>query len=223
MTTIRQRLHSATSIFSAPMVLAATLSLAIAAPVSAANNRHKNHQQTFTDYARVINVDPIYKRVAIEKPRRECWVEEQHHATVYEGQNSHHNQRPGTRRSTGDTLAGGVIGGVIGNQLSRRSSNSTRIGATVVGAIIGSAIANESGGKSARHRRHRPQQYKPVRRPAQSRPVERCTTHITTEYQEQISGYQVTYRYQGQTFNTRTQRDPGDRIPVRISIRPQYD
>ncbi|MBX2883202.1 MAG: hypothetical protein KTR32_24835, partial [Granulosicoccus sp.] len=94
-------------------------------------------------------------------------------------------------------------------------------GATVVGAIIGSAIANEKPHHNhRRHRRPDKHQSRPARRHVQSRPVERCTTQVVTEYRQEISGYQVTYRYKGQTFTTRTDRDPGDRIPVRINIRP---
>nr|MBX2824928.1 glycine zipper 2TM domain-containing protein [Gammaproteobacteria bacterium] len=122
---------------------AALLSMTIAPVVHAGGQRH--NAQSFTDYARVVAVDPIYSKVAYEKPRRECWLEEQHHTTVYEG-NAHGqgNQQYGRRtHSAGSTIAGGVIGGVIGNQLGKRGSSSTRIGATVVGAIIGSAIANE--------------------------------------------------------------------------------
>lgn len=197
--------------------LAATLLTMVTAPAVHADGKNRRHSShSFTDYARVVDVNPIYSKIAYEKPIRECWLEEQQHTTVYEG--NAHGRRS---HNTGGTIAGGVIGGVIGNQLGKRGNSTTRFGATVVGAIIGSAIANE--GPQSNHRRHRrPNQHqsRPVQRPVQSRPVERCTTQVTTEYRREISGYQVTYRYKGQTFTTRTDRDPGDRIPISISIRP---
>ncbi|MBX2823885.1 MAG: glycine zipper 2TM domain-containing protein [Gammaproteobacteria bacterium] len=218
----RNRLRAARHTLTKPALLAAVLTMSVSTTAFAAD-RHGGQRETFTDYARVVNVEPIYGEIAYEKPHRECWLEEQHHVTVHEGHDNYRLKRQRPNRSVGDTLAGGVIGGVIGNQLGRRGSDGARVGATVVGAIIGSALANESSGSSARHRRHRPHQQRPVHKPVQSRPVERCTTHVTTEYKRHITAYQVTYRYKGQTFTTRTEQDPGDRIPVRISIRPIHD
>lgn len=203
-------------------IAASLLSLTFAPVVHANGQRHSGH--SFTDYARVINVDPIYTRVAYDKPRQECWLEEQHHTTVYEGnahqrRHNYQNHRNQRTHNAGGTIAGGVIGGVIGNQLGKNAKHGARIGATVVGAIIGSAIGNERPRGS--HRRRHNSNHAPVQRVVKSRPVERCTTHVSTEYRKEISGYQVTYRYKGQTFTTRTDRDPGSRIPVTISIRPQ--
>lgn len=197
------------------IVLLSALLTIVAAPAAQADRRFAGERQTYTDYARVTNVEPIYTRVAYEKPQRECWLEESHHTTVYEGRSTDRRNR----RQVGDTLAGGVIGGVIGNQLGRHGSDGARIGATVVGAIIGSAIAGEKSDHQRRHRRPEPQPHY-SREYTRGQPVERCTTKVSTEYRREISAYQVTYRYRGNTFTTRTDTDPGDRIPVRISIQP---
>lgn len=42
------------------------------------------------------------------------------------------------------------------------------------------------------------------------------------EYREEHVGYRVKFRYNGQTFWTRTHRHPGDRIPVRVSVEPAH-
>ena len=39
-------------------------------------------------------------------------------------------------------------------------------------------------------------------------------------YEEHIAGYDVTYRYQGRLYHTRTDYDPGRRIRVRVEVTP---
>lgn len=36
-----------------------------------------------------------------------------------------------------------------------------------------------------------------------------------------VSGYDVTYEYAGRTYHTRTDHHPGDRIRVRVDVRPE--
>jgi len=182
----------------------------------------RNQSNQFTEYARVVNVVPIYKRVSYQQPKRECWIEEQQHVIRYEGQNK---KRRHNSHSTGDVLIGGVIGGVIGNQLSRKSSSGARTGATVAGAIIGSALAGESNHRNNRNKRHRrhsnKRHYQYDRQPVyETRPVKRCENTTETHYKERLQGYDVTYRYRGENFITRMKRDPGDRIKVQVSVRP---
>ena len=45
---------------------------------------------------------------------------------------------------------------------------------------------------------------------------------MVSEYhtEERVSGYRVTYRYAGALYTTRTQRDPGPTIPVRVHVSP---
>jgi uncharacterized protein YcfJ len=37
----------------------------------------------------------------------------------------------------------------------------------------------------------------------------------------QVAGYDVTYEYAGRSFRTRTNYHPGDRIRVRVDVRPE--
>ena len=100
----------------------------------------------------------------------------------------------------GKTLAGAIIGGVIGHQFGRGRGNDA---ATVAGSMIGAAIGHG-----------------PVSRVQYSRPVERCDTRYRSQRQQRIDGYDVVYRYKGQSYATRMPYDPGSRIKVRIDIRP---
>ena len=78
-------------------------------------------------YARVLDVQPLVRDVAIERPRQECWDDV---ATE--------PARPyGT---VGPTLAGGILGAAIGRQF---GSGSGRDALTLLGAGVGAAIANQ--------------------------------------------------------------------------------
>ena len=57
--------------------------------------------------ARVVHVEPMYRTVRVEQPRRECWDED-----VYV-------ERPGYRSHTG-VILGGIVGGVLGHELGGR-------------------------------------------------------------------------------------------------------
>jgi uncharacterized protein YcfJ len=50
------------------------------------------------------------------------------------------------------------------------------------------------------------------------RDVQRCRTVQTAT--DTIQGYDVRYRYHGREYVTRTATDPGDRIPVDVSVMP---
>jgi uncharacterized protein YcfJ len=104
------------------------------------------------------------------------------------------------RDSSGRALAGAVIGGVIGHQF---GSGRGKDAATVAGSMIGAAIGHG-----------------PVRRVDVAEPIERCATRYENRLEERIDGYQVLYRYHGQTYSTRMPYDPGKKIKVRVDIRP---
>jgi len=195
-------------------------------------------QHRFTDYAQVLDVEPVFKRVSYQKPQRECWIEQEEHIVTYEGSDQSFRPSGNRAQSThrgGDAIIGGIIGGVIGNQIGRHGGRGARNGATIAGAIIGSALANESSasasrssnsGDNFRHRRQRRVEQPALQntnRPSRTvttRPVERCRETVQTSYEQRIRAYDVTYRYRGQTFTTRMKRDPGNRIELQINVAP---
>jgi len=172
-------------------VLAATM---IASPAAFADRgKHLGHykHQNFTDSARVTHVEPVYRTVRVSEPRRECWTEEIH----YE------RPGPGSNKAAG-MIIGGLIGGAIGHNIDHSRN------APVVGALIGSAIGHDVAG-SGRHGSTYEVGHE-----------ERCQTVNNYYDEEQLEGYRVTYRYQGNSYITWMDEDPGDRIRVRVNVRP---
>jgi len=186
-------------------LIAATVLIGISNVALAGDSYPQRHR--FTEYATVIDVEPIFKQIRHEKPQQECWIE------------------PRSRsHSGGDAIIGGLIGGVIGNQLGKNSSRGARNGATVAGAIVGSVIANEArGNEVSRHRRHkrRHESHRTLpQRVVTTRPVEHCKETMHTSYEQRIQGYNVTYEYRGRTLQTRMKRDPGDQIELQVNVTP---
>lgn len=166
------------------------------------------------DYARVIDVDPIVRYVQVRTPVRECWEETRYHDTRYDHHGYGERYRDAPRRSeAGATIAGGIIGGVIGRQF---GGGSGRDAMTLVGTLVGAAIGNERVRRAEAYDRYEP--YAAYEREA--RPVTRCETRYQAREEERIDGYRVTYRYNGQTYTTRTDYDPGDRLRVRVAVTP---
>ncbi len=146
------------------------------------------------DYARVTAVDPIVRTVSHRVPRESCWQEEVRY------------EEPVYRSPTG-ALLGGIIGAAIGNELGHHKRNKQ------IGALAGGALGASIGYDLTRHNGPSRVDY---------RTEERCETRYDVEYEEQIVGYDVTYRYHGQLYHTRMDRHPGKRIPVKVKVRPAY-
>ncbi|MBF8293448.1 MAG: Glycine zipper protein [Steroidobacteraceae bacterium] len=146
------------------------------------------------DYARVVNVEAIRRRVRISEPVRECWDE-----VAYE------SDGPFSSRHVGSTLLGGLIGGVIGNQIGRGDGRQV---ARAAGAIIGGAIGN-----NASHQRQGDYY-------GRERLVERCEVRYRDSWDERVDGYRVTYEYAGREYTTRMPYDPGERVRIRVDVTP---
>ncbi len=101
------------------------------------------------------------------------------------------------------TVVGGILGGLVGNQFGKGHG---RDAATVAGVLLGASIARD---KAKRHGGH---QYTNLE--------QRCTIEETVREEERIIGFRVTYRYQGETYTTRLDEDPGERLRVRVSVTP---
>ncbi|HRQ66072.1 MAG TPA: glycine zipper 2TM domain-containing protein [Xanthomonadaceae bacterium] len=148
------------------------------------------------DWARVVRAEPIVETYRVPVSHEVCRSEP---VTVVER---------GYRRSDnrGPALLGAVVGGVIGNQFGKGSG---RDAATAAGAVIGyQAVRSEQ-------KRH------DVHYGGGSYTTYRDACRIETHYQteQRVVGYDVTYRYRGSLYRTRTDHHPGDRIRVRSDVR----
>jgi uncharacterized protein YcfJ len=165
------------------------------------------------DYARVIDVDPIVRQVRVTTPKRECWTETRYEEVEYPQGGSSGAYEP-HRGSAGSMILGGIIGAAIGNQIGRGDG---RRAATVAGALIGSAVGHDA----AERRNARYSSGGQVVRENRPYEAERCEVRYDDSYEERIEGYRVTYEYHGRRQTTQLPYDPGDRIRVRVDVRPE--
>jgi uncharacterized protein YcfJ len=149
------------------------------------------------DYARVISARPIVRYLTVRTPVQECWEDTQYYTTRHAA--------PGV---AGGTLVGAIIGGVVGHQFGSGSGNDA---ATVAGSLIGAAIGHDAA------RRRAGGAYTTVEH---ATPVRRCETRYRSHREERVDGYDVVYRYKGQTYATRMPYDPGKKLRIRVDIRP---
>lgn len=177
-----------------------------AAAVAAASVAAPAYARSDVEYAKVVDADPIYRTVRISQPRQECYDER----VVYR------EEQP-TYRSGGASpagvLLGAALGGVAGHQFGKGRGNAV---ATAAGALIGAGIAQNHGGRSYQTGGGYTERvaYEP-----------RCTTYDDYRTEQRVEGYDVTYRYNGRTYHTRMDHDPGSHIPVNVDVSPagRYD
>lgn len=162
------------------------------------------------DYARVVDVDPIVRRIRVTEPRRECYEETRYEPDrVVTGRNGR-----GTS-TAGSMILGGIIGAAVGNQI---GSGDGRRAATVAGAIIGSAIGHDAAER--RGSRSGDSRYYEERYEGRPYTVERCDVRYEESWEERIEAYRVTYDYQGRRGTMTLPYDPGPRVRVRVDVRP---
>ena len=110
----------------------------------------------------------------------------------------------GYRRHRGSDgmLVGAIIGGVIGHNLGdARHRGAT----TAMGTLIGATIGHDADHGHA----------------APYRTVEQhCAIHTDYVEEEHVSGYRVSYDYQGESYVTRMDRDPGRFVRLQRSLQP---
>jgi uncharacterized protein YcfJ len=180
-----------TTIFSLGL---ASLILVVPGNAAWAGNGYGKHKAVY-DYAKVLSVEPVVRHVTVTTPVKECWDEMQTYTT--------RNHATGT---AGKTLFGAIVGGVVGHQFGSGHGNDA---ATVVGSLLGAAIGNDIGRRSADYHTT-----------SYSQPVRRCETNYQSHQEEQIEGYDVLYAYHGRKYSTRTPFDPGNRLRIRVDVRP---
>jgi len=160
---------------------------------------HDGYDNDRYDYAKVIDARPIFEIVRVPEERQVC-------------KDRVVQRRVAEHRSPGPAIFGAILGGVIGNQLARghgRGHHNDRAAATIAGATIGGVVGSEI-------------QYSkyPARYYTETAPV--CRLQTTWRKQERIVAWDVTWKYHGKIYHSRMDEEPGERIPVRISVDPAY-
>ena len=165
----------------------------------------------FVDYAKVTQVEPIVETIEHQGPREECWNEQVRYTPEprYHGHGRH-------ERSATPVILGALIGGALGNELGHHKRNK-QVGA-VAGAILGGSI-----GADIRRQHHR-EVYRQHRDDAAYdvayRTEKRCKTYYDSETEQRVTGYDVSYRYQGHEYSTWMADDPGKRLRVHVAVSP---
>lgn len=103
-------------------------------------------------------------------------------------------------RSYGRTVLGGVAGGLIGSTI---GDGNGRIAASAAGAAIGALIGNGADERN-------------VSQVAVPQQVQRC--QVVDNHRQGITGYKVTYNYNGRNATTVLPYDPGPRVNIGISV-----
>lgn len=138
----------------------------------------------------VTGVQPQYRNVSVPVTIDDCRNVE---VPVY-GQ---------TQPSTGDAVAGAIIGGLLGNQFGEGKGKDAM---TVLGAIAGADAAT-------RNNQNRIVGYRTERQ---------CTSRVVQETRNELSSYRITYEIFGiaQTATVNKPYRVGDYISVRVEFSP---
>lgn len=155
--------------------------------------KHRRDDDSHRDQARVISSYPLFEQVAV--PRRVC-----RHVTV-----PVHPHSAEASPDLGGAVIGGIAGGLIGSHLGRGDG---RVASAAVGALAGTLIGQNLSSRPHGHGH------------GLEREVSRC--HTVEEWENRITGYQVTYEYGGRFYTTRVPHDPGPFLNVRISVQPVW-
>ncbi len=193
-----------------------------------AQDRYAQTDSAYHDYARVLRVDPVLQsghgptRVSSDH----CYSEEGYYADNRdEGYGDRYDDRryddrrydDGYGTPTGRNVAT-VIGGIVGAALgSKVGGGSARYATAAVGSMVGGMAGREVYESAQRNKQPPRRASVTVCDPIRDTDDNRYQTAGTSE----VSAYDVTYEYAGREYITRTAYHPGDRIRVRVDVRPE--
>lgn len=144
-----------------------------------------------SDWAEVVDVEPVVEVVRIPTEQHVCRDQQVQRAVP-------------ERRSATPMILGALIGGVVGNQF---GGGSGKTAMTVAGAALGTSVAADQQNK------HYPKRYYTVTE-------QHCVVETHWQEQERINAWDVTYKYHGRLYRTRTLEHPGEHIRVQVDVRP---
>lgn len=190
------------------------------------------------EYARVLRVDPVlgrggYASTSNNDPR--CYDNPYSTGGGYEDRTYRGYGSGGYDDRYNDRGYNGGYGGY--------GSNAGRTTATVIGGVVGAVLGSKMGGGSGRYATSALgsmmggmagqavyDQTVRSRTPARQANIRFCDPVPVNDgtYREygrdgysNVQQYDVTYEYGGRQYTTRTNHHPGDRIRVRVDVRPE--
>lgn len=192
-------------------------------------DRYGNSAGAVYDYARVLRVDPVItsgygygqsdancRYTQSTYAGRDDYYDDRHYDDRYydrgyDNRGYDDRYRGGSQAGSNvATVIGGLVGAAIGSQV---GGGSARYATAAIGSMVGGMAGREIYERGQRERY-----------PARTGTVRVCDP---VPYGSQrvsdgrVAGYDVTYEYAGREFRTRTDYHPGDRIRVRVDVRPE--
>lgn len=194
-------------------------------------------QDATYDYARVLRVDPVIGNGYggnVSRTQTECRYRqaddvytrddgyydqgdrygrnEDYRNDDYYGRNDGYRGNGNETGRTVATVIGGIAGAVLGSKV---GDGSGRYVGTAVGSMVGGMAGRSIYDNSQRNRQY-----------ARRGTVRVCDPVPVGnggygDEDERLQGYDVTYEYANRTYRTRTDYHPGDRIRVRVDVRPE--
>ena len=102
------------------------------------------------------------------------------------------------------SVIGGAIGGIIAHQFGKGHGKEVM---TAVGGLLGASKGNNLDQNRSTYRQPR-------------RSKRACDTRYTNHTREEVSAYQVTYRYKGKLFERQMARYPGRKLRAWVGVTP---
>ena len=174
------------------------------------------------DYARVVRVDPVFDRYqASNTGNQRCYYRDSHvggdtYRDGYYGDDHYNDPYRDSRGSEGGrtvaTVIGGVLGAVVGSQV---GGGSARYATSAIGSMVGGVA-----GRQVYDNYQRTRGGTGTVRVCDPVPANGSYGGYATGGQG-VDAYDVTYEYAGRRYTTRTNYHPGDRIRVRVDVRPE--
>lgn len=203
----------------------------------AANEGTPSSDAPYYDYARVIRVDPVLQTRYRTSPTssQNCYSENGYYTDRDNG--GYDDRYPDSRddryrddryrddrsRSSNDghgttagrnvaTILGTVVGAALGSKL---GGGNARYATAAIGSTVG-GMAGRGIYESAKRNQQAKTTSVTVCDPV---PAGRDGRYAPTN--NEVTAYDVTYEFAGRQFVTRTDYHPGDRIRVRVDVRPE--
>ena len=190
----------------------------------------------YSDYARVIRVDPVladdadqyqarnstrrcrarttYDRYSYEDGRSDYGNDGYYRDDRYSNYDGYGDARYGSNGGrTAATVVGGIVGAVLGSKI---GSGSGSVAAAGVGTLLGSMAGREIYDQNQRQTRRGTVVVcdpEPVGDDGDGRDGRYDGSGINPS-----AGYDVTYEYNGRQYTRRMDYNPGDRIRVRVDV-----